>query len=322
MDPFKPFEIFADYLVYNLLNLQTSSKLAESIHFFIYDTLKIYALILAISFSVGLLSSYITPERIRKSLSGHKSGIGNVIAALIGIVTPFCSCSAVPFFLGFAQAGVPLGVTFSYLISAPMTNEVAFVLLWGFFGFKPALLYIVCGVIIAIVSGIIIGALKLEKHVKMFEPEPENCSCKCSNTKTDFKSRIIKAKNEAFSVLKKTYLYILIGVGIGAGIHNYIPTELLLKYAGSGNLLAVPIAVILGIPIYAGCAGALPIAAALIKAGMPMGTVLAFTMAVTALSLPEILILKKVMETRLLIIFVSVVTAAIIFTGYLFNFIL
>lgn len=326
-DLFKPIELFSNFVVYNLFKVKEHSHLGDSLQFFIYDTIKIFILILIISFAVGFIKSFFTPENTKKHLTGLPLGVGNILAALLGIVTPFCSCSACPLFIGFVEAGIPLGVTFSYLISAPMINEVALILLWGLFGIKVALLYIFSGLIVAIFGGIIIGQLKLERFVEPFVYQIKNASkggCCCSSNQNSVtnKERLNEAKASALEIFKKVYPYIIIGVGIGALIHGFVPTGLLVKYAGAQNPFAVPLAVIIGVPLYANVAGVLPITEVLVKQGLPIGTVLAFTMAVTALSFPEMIILRKVLKPQLLGIFVGILTIAIICTGYLFNYLL
>lgn len=325
IDLFKPIELFANYVVYNVFKIKQHSHLGDSLQFFIYDVIKIFILILIISFAVGFIKSFFTPENTKKHLTGLPLGVGNILAACLGIVTPFCSCSACPLFIGFVEAGIPLGVTFSYLISAPMINEVALILLWGLFGIKVALLYIFSGLLVAIFGGIIIGELKLEKFVEPFVYQIKGAStCNCDsnqNTMTN-KERLKEAKESALEIFKKVYLYIIIGVGIGALIHGFVPTGLLVKYAGVQNPFAVPFAVMIGVPLYANVAGVLPITEVLVKQGLPIGTVLAFTMAVTALSFPEMIILRKVLKPQLLGIFVGILTIAIICTGYLFNYLL
>lgn len=326
-DPFKPIELLARYVVYNIFKIKEHSHLGDSLQFFIYDVIKIFILILIISFVVGFIKSFFTPENTKKHLTGLPLGVGNILAALLGIVTPFCSCSACPLFIGFVEAGIPLGVTFSYLISAPMINEVALILLWGLFGIKVALLYIISGLFVAILGGLIIGELKLEKFVEPFVYQIQNAStgnC-CSLSEGDsatIKERLKEAKESAWGIFKRVYPYIIIGVGLGALIHGFVPTGFLVKYAGAQNPFAVPLAVLIGVPLYANVAGVLPITEVLVKQGLPIGTVLAFTMAVTALSFPEMIILRKVLRPQLLGIFVGILTIAIICTGYLFNFIL
>ena len=324
VDIFKPVDILVKYIVFDVFKLSETSKLAESLHFFIYDIIKISILILFISFIAGVIKTYFTPEKTKEFLSGKHAGLGNVLAALLGVVTPFCSCSAVPLFIGFVEAGIPLGVTFSFLISAPMINEMALILLFGLFGIKIAFIYLISGLIIAIAGGLIITALKLEKYIEpfVFQFKPSSGCGECGEEKNTFLHRLKEGKNHSLGIYKSIWPYVFLGVGIGAWVHNYVPTELLIKYAGADNPLAVPLAVAFGVPLYAGCAGALPIAYVLVKSGMPMGTVLAFTMAVTAISFPELIILRKVLKPQMLAIFVLIMTLGIIFTGYLFNFIL
>lgn len=322
LDIFKPIEWMANYIVFNLLNISLSSKIGISLQFFIYDTIKIFILILAISFVVGFIKSFFTPENTRKYLTGKHTGIGNILAAMLGIVTPFCSCSACPLFIGFIEAGIPLGITFSYLIAAPMINEVAVILLWGLFGIKVTAIYIFSGLTVAIIGGIVIGILKLERFVEPFVFETKVKGCCIEGEKITFKGRIQEARESSWSIFVKVWPYIVIGVGIGAFIHGYTPTALLVTYAGADNPWAVPLAVLIGVPLYANVAGVLPITEALVGKGLPIGTVLAFTMAVTALSLPEMIILRRVLKPQLLAIFIAIMTVAIIFTGYLFNFIL
>lgn len=322
MDVFKPIELFSNLIVYNVLKIKQHSHLGDSLQFFIYDVIKIFILLLIISFFVGFIKSFFTPEKTKKHLTGLPLGVGNILAALLGVVTPFCSCSACPLFIGFVEAGIPLGVTFSYLISAPMINEVALVLLWGLFGAKVALLYIFSGLFVAVFGGLIIGALNLEKFVEPFVYETKMAACHTQGKELTFECRLGDAKESALDIFKKVYPYIIIGVGIGAFIHGFVPTGFLVKYAGAQNPFAVPLAVLIGVPLYANVAGVLPITEVLVKQGLPIGTVLAFTMAVTALSLPEMIILKKVLKPQLLGIFISILTVAIICTGYLFNFLL
>lgn len=322
IDLFKPVELLSNVVVYNILKIKQHSHLGDSLQFFIYDTIKIFILLLLISFAVGFIKSFFTPEKTKKHLIGLPLGVGNILAACLGIVTPFCSCSACPLFIGFVEAGIPLGVTFSYLISAPMINEVALVLLWGLFGIKVALIYILSGLFVAVAGGLIIGTLNLEKFVESFVYETKIASCHTESNTLTLQCRLDDAKVSAFDIFKKVYPYIIIGVGIGAFIHGFVPTGLLVKYAGAQNPFAVPLAVLIGVPLYANVAGVLPITEVLVKQGLPVGTVLAFTMAVTALSLPEMIILRKVLRPQLLAIFVGILTVAIICTGYLFNFVL
>ncbi len=325
-DPFYPFDWLATQIVTKLLGLEISSHLGSSLHFFLYDVPKVLTLLIVISFVVGTFQSFLEPERVRSLLEGKRTFAGNVLAAMVGIVTPFCSCSAVPLFIGFLEAGVPLGVTFSYLMAAPMVNEVAVILLWGLFGLKVTLIYIGFGVGLAIASGYIIGLLKLERWVEPFvwelQRSRQGIVLEDENDiepALTWKQRFAQGRYQSSEIVRSVWLYVVLGIAIGAGIHGYVPTDFIIKYAGANNPLAVPIAVILGVPLYANIAGVMPITEALVNKGMPMGTVLAFTMAVTALSLPEMVILKKVLRPQLLAVFVGLMTVGIISIGYIFN---
>lgn len=318
MDIFSPIQWLADWLIYSVFNITKGTPLGNSINFFVYDSLKILILLAVIIFVVSIIRSFFPPEKTKRFLSKAKFPIfNNFLAALIGIVTPFCSCSAVPLFIGLVEAGVPLGVTFSFLISAPMVNEVALVLLWGLFGWKIALIYILSGVLIATIAGWVLGKLKLEKWVEEFVYKIK--SSEAAEKKLNAKDRIDYAKRYTIDIVKSVWIYILIGVGLGALMHGYTPNDLLVQYAGPSNLFAVPLAVLIGIPLYSNAAGTIPIVSVLIDKGMAMGTALAFMMAVTALSLPEFIILRKVLKPKLIIIYASIVGLGIMFTGYLFN---
>lgn len=307
-------------IVHTLLGLQPETHLSDALNFFIYDTIKIFILLSVIIFLVAIIRSYFPPERTRRILSRKKQYVGNGLAGLLGIVTPFCSCSAVPLFIGFVESGVPLGVTFSFLISSPMINEVALVLLLGLFGWKIALLYIGTGLLVSIIAGIAIGKLRMEKYVQdyVYQLKAGNAEIAPQN----FKEKIGYARDYTKDLLNRIWPFVLVGVGVGGFIHGYVPSDFLLKYAGPGNLFAVPVAVLIGVPLYGNAAGTIPIVQALMGKGMPIGTVLAFMMAVTALSFPEAVILKNVLKMRLLFIFFGIVAAAIIGVGYLFNLIL
>lgn len=318
---FYPIQLLADWLTTSILSIEISSRLGEVISYFIYDTVKILILLAIIIFIVSIIRSYLPPEKIRAILSRKNKYIGNVLASLLGIITPFCSCSAIPLFLGFVQAGVPLGTTFSFLIASPMINEVALVLLLGLFGWKIALIYIISGLIIAILSGIVIGHLKVESLVEPFVYQ-NSVNGNIDLPSMSHKERISYALDYTLDILKKVWPYILIGIGLGAWIHGYLPADFLAQYAGSDKWYAVPLAVIIGIPLYSNAAGVIPLVSALTEKGVSMGTTLAFMMSVTALSLPEFMILKKVMKVKLIFIFAGIVALGIIFTGYLFNWIL
>jgi len=311
----------SQYITYGLLKLDYGSHLADAVDFFIYETIKIFLLLSVVIFAVSIIRSFFPPEKTKRILSHKKEFIGNILAALLGIVTPFCSCSAVPLFIGFVEAGIPLGVTFSFLISSPMVNEIAVVLLFGLFGWKVTAIYIGAGLLVAILGGLIIGKLKLEKWV-------EECVYTFHNgqeyemTKQSFRERLQFAKDSTTDILKRIWLYILVAIGIGGFIHGYVPENFLVHYAGKGNPFAVPLAVLIGVPLYSNAAGIITIVYALMEKGLSMGTVLAFMMAVTSLSLPEMIILRKVLKIPLLGVFVGTMTVTIIAVGYLFNAIL
>jgi hypothetical protein len=321
MSIFYPIQLLSDWLTYSVFVITPQTLLADAVNFFIFDSIKIFILMAVIIFCVSIIRSYLPPEKIRAILSHKNKYKGNVIASLLGIITPFCSCSAIPLFLGFIQAGVPLGTTFSFLVASPMINEVALVLLLGMFGWKIALMYIVSGLIISIFSGIIIGKMKVESLVESFVYQNTINGNIDLPTMTK-KERFIYARDYTLDILKKVWVYILIGIGIGAWIHGYVPADFLAQYAGSGKWYAVPLAVLIGIPLYSNTAGVIPLVSALTEKGVSMGTTLAFMMSVTALSLPEFMILKKVMKIKLIFIFAGIVGMGIILTGYLFNFVL
>jgi len=312
---------FVDLIVFGFLGLEPSSKAGDVLNFFVYDTIKIFLLLTVIIFIISIIRSYFPPERTKKILSHKRSFAGNILAALLGVVTPFCSCSAVPLFIGFVEAGVPLGVTFSFLIASPMVNEIAVVLLYGLFGWKITVIYMGTGLLVAIFGGMIIGKLGLEKWVEEYVYAVKT-GATGGVLKKAFSERLQYAKWNTQDILKRVWLFILIAIGIGGFIHGYVPQEFLGKIAGPGNPFAVPAAVILGVPLYANAAGVIPIVYALMEKGLSMGTVLAFMMAVTALSLPEMIILRKVLKPQMLGVFVSIMTVTIIGVGYIFNAIL
>ncbi len=305
-------------LVYEWLKMPQGEKLSDALNFFIYDTVKILFLLITIIFAVTLLRSYFSTEKVRVYLSKKHQFTGNVLAALFGIITPFCSCSAIPLFLGFLQARIPLGVTFSYLISAPLNNEIAIAMLLTMFGWKVAALYIGFGLLVAIIGGIIIGRLGLEKEI-LIEVKPIEGKLSVDEEKIAFKTRLKDAYDYTLDILQKIWLYVLIGVGAGAFIHGYVPTEFITSIAGGDNPFAVPLATLIGIPMYSNAAGVMPLIEVLTSKGMLMGTALSFMMAITALSLPEAMILKRIMSLKLIAIFFGTVTLGIIGVGYLFN---
>lgn len=319
---FYPLELLANWLVYSVFGLAINTHLADSLIFFIADVLKIFILLFVIIFIVSFIRTYLPPEKVRIFLAKKHKLTAHILASLIGIITPFCSCSAIPLFLGFVEAGVPLGVTFSFLISSPMINEVALVLLFGMFGWKIALLYVLSGLLIAIISGLIIGGMKVENLVADFVWQNKSANKINSITKISRNERSRYSLNYALDIVKKVWPYIIIGVGLGAWIHGYVPADFLANYAGADKWFAVPLAVLIGIPLYSNAAGIIPLLGALTEKGVAMGTVLAFMMSVTALSLPEFFILKKVMKTKLIVIFASIVGSGIMLIGFLFNLIL
>jgi len=321
MDIFYPAKLVADWLTLSVFHMRAKTIPAEAVNFFIFDTLKIFILLAVIIFTVSIIRSFLPPEKVRGILSHEKKYLGNLLAALLGIITPFCSCSAVPLFLGFVEAGVPLGVTFSFLVASPMINEVALVLLLGMFGWKIALLYIVSGLIIAFLAGVVIGKLKVEDLVESFVFNNKIINSE-NNIKLKWEDRLVYAKKYTSDIIGKVWIYILIGIGLGAWIHGYVPADFLTKYANATKWYAVPLAALVGIPLYSNAAGVIPLVGVLTEKGIAMGTTLAFMMAVTGLSLPEFMILKKVMKTKLILIFAGTVAIGIVFTGYLFNLIL
>ncbi|MDO9208296.1 MAG: permease [Sulfuricurvum sp.] len=308
-------------LVYEWLEMPQGEKLTDALNFFIYDTVKILFLLTTIIFAVTLLRSYFSTEKVREYLSRRNEYTGNVLAALFGIITPFCSCSAIPLFLGFLQARIPLGVTFSYLISAPLNNEIAIAMLLTMFGWKVAALYIGFGLLVAIIGGIIIGKMGLEKEI-LIVVKPIEGEIKAENYRIAFNTRLKEALNYTLDILRKIWLYVLIGVAAGAFIHGYVPTEFITSVAGADNIFAVPIATLLGVPMYSNAAGVMPLIEVLTSKGMLLGTALSFMMAITALSLPEAMILKRIMSLKLIGIFFGTVTLGIMGVGYLFNAIL
>lgn len=309
-----------DWFVYKIIGLSPESKLGSALNFFIYDTAKIFLLLVVIVFAIAFLRSFFPPEKTKKALEKLPEFVGNVLASLVGIVTPFCSCSAVPLFIGFIEAGVPLGVTFSFLVSSPMVNEVALVMLWGLFGWQVALIYVGSGLLIAMVSGFIIGRLRLERWVEEYVYKIK--SKKIEAAKLTLKDRFEYAGGYVGQILGKVWPYVLIGIAIGGFMHGYAPEDFLVKYAGPSVWYAVPLAVIIGVPLYSNAAGVIPIVKVFMEKGMAMGTSLAFMMAVTALSLPEAIILRKVLKPKLLATYFGIVAIGIILTGYLFNLVI
>lgn len=313
---------FSYFFSYGLLGLEKGSHLGEAIQFFVYDTPKVMMLLTLIVFVVGMIRSFFTQERTRKFLAGKRETGGNVMAALLGIVTPFCSCSAVPLFLGFVQAGVPLGVTFSFLIAAPMVNEIALVLLYGMLGWKVASIYLATGLAIAIVAGWIIGRLKLEHWIEDWVQELRAGEAVVIAERLTWADRIDRGKEAVRDTVGKVWLYVVAGIGVGALIHGYVPEDFMAAIMGKDAWWSVPAAVVVGIPMYSNAAGIVPVVEALLGKGAALGTVLAFMMSVIALSLPEMVILRKVLKPKLIAVFIGVVGSGILFTGFLFNLII
>ncbi len=302
------------------LPVDRNSHLGGALQFFFYDTPKVLMLLTGIVFLMGMINSHFTPERTRAMLAGRSEGMANVMAASLGVFTPFCSCSAVPLFIGFVQAGVPLGVTFSFLISAPMVNEVALTLLLGLFGWKIALLYLGLGLFIAVVAGWVIGRLKMEAYLEDWVREMPKIQATASDTSMPLYERINAGFSSVREIVGRVWPYILAGIAIGAGIHGYVPEDFMASFMGKEAWWSVPLAVLIGIPMYTNAAGIIPIVQALLVKGAALGTVLAFMMSVIALSLPEMVILRKVLKPCLIATFTGVVGVGILIVGYLFNF--
>lgn len=302
----------------NYFNIDISTRFGGSLQFFIYDVIKIVILLSVLIFMISYIQSYFPPERTKKILSNFKGISANILSALLGTVTPFCSCSSIPLFIGFTNAGLPVGVTFSFLISSPLVDLGSFILLTGVFGGKIAGIYVLVGLILAVIGGTILDKLGMEKYIETFVkniPKVSDADIIIPN----FKERVIYSIEQVKWTLKKVFYYIIVGVGIGAIIHNWLPTHIIETILGSKNPFAVILVVFLGVPMYADIFGTIPVAEALLQKGIGVGTILAFMMAVTALSLPSIIMLKKVVKTKLLVIFVTIVTIGIIFIGYMFN---
>jgi hypothetical protein len=308
----------ADWLTYRLMQLSPGTHLADAANFFLYDTAKIFLLLVTVIYAVTLIRQSFSPQRVRRALGGRREGIGNVMAAGLGVVTPFCSCSACPLFIGFVESGIPLGVTFSFLVSSPLVNEVALVMLLGMFGAKVAGLYVSAGLITAVIAGLVIGRLKMEDQVQRFGITPQDIE----EEGVAFRQRSREAWDHTKALLRRVGPWVVAGIAVGAAIHGYVPVELVARWAGKQNPWAVPVAVLIALPLYSNAAGMVPIAQALYAKGMAMGTVLAFFMAVVGLSLPEFIILKQVIRPKLLAIFAGILTVSFVLFGYLFNAIL
>ncbi len=314
-------EPLANLVTYSVFGLERNVGISNAVQFFIFEVPKVLMLLVLIVFLIGIVRTYFSPERTRKILGGKSLFAGNIFASGLGIVTPFCSCSAIPLFIGFVQAGVPLGVTFSFLIAAPMINEIAIVLLFGLFGWKTAAIYIFTGLLIAIVSGIVIGLLKLDNFVEDWVYKLQQQSVESPEIKLRFKERIDYGIQAVKEIVGKVWIYIILGIAVGAGIHGFVPENFMAGLMGKSAWWSVPVSVLIGVPMYSNAAGIIPIVQALLEKGASLGTVLAFMMSVIGLSLPETIILRKVLKLPLIISFVSIVAIGIVIVGFVFNII-
>ncbi len=310
---------FWEWLLFDVAGLSPDTRIGEAVRFFAFDTTKILLLLTGIIFAITVLRSFLSVERTRALLGGRRQGLANVAAAGLGVATPFCSCSAVPAFIGFVAAGVPIGVTLSFLIASPLVNEVALVLLYGMFGWKIALLYAGAGLAIATGAGLVLGRLHAERWIEPFVFETEAGAADGAERRPTWRERVDRGREEVGAIVRRILPYLLAGIGIGAVIHGWVPESLFERYAGPDDLLAVPFAVLLGIPLYSNAAGVLPLVEALYAKGLGMGTLLAFMMAVVALSLPETILLRRILKPRLIATFIGVVAVGILIVGYLFN---
>jgi uncharacterized protein len=306
------------WIAFDVLGLDPATQLGQAVAFFLFDVPKVLLLLTGIVTLVSFMRSFVSPETVRSALAGRNAAVGTVAAAGFGIVTPFCSCSAVPLFIGFLEAGVPLGVTFAFLVASPMVNEVAIVLLWGLVGPQLTVAYVVAGLVVAVFAGLLIGRLGLERYVEDYVWKVRAGSIAITDKPT-IEDRIRDAWRSTRDIVGRVWPYVMVGIGIGALIHGFVPTGLVVQIGGPGNPLAVPALVALGVPLYSNAAGTIPIIEALLGKGLPVGSTLAFMMAITALSLPEMVILRKVMKPRLLATFVGIVVSGIVIVGYLFN---
>jgi len=311
---------FANWLVYTVFNFDPASKIGSSLNFFVYDTAKIYLLVIFIIAMIAFIRTFLPPNKLKEMFIKPSFGLGNVAASIFGAITPFCSCSSIPIFIGFLKAQMPLGLAFSFLITSPLVNEVVFVLMGGTFGWKIAILYALAGIVLGAAAGLIIGRLKLAKEIILGLNEKAGEDLPLEYLPKSFSGKIQYSLSESFTAFKKLWLVIAIGVAVGAAIHGYVPADFFRQYLGVNSILAVPIATLIGIPIYAGCSTLVPIVFALTAQGIPLGTALAFMMAIAGLSLPEAIMLRKVMTMKLLAIFFGTVALGIIIIGYLFNF--
>ncbi len=320
---FSNLQAVVDFVTYRLLGLNAEQHLGSALNFFLYDVPKILLLLSVMIFLITLVRTFITPEQTRRWLGGKREGVGNVLAAGIGVITPFCSCSAVPLFIGFVESGLPLGVTFSYLVAAPMVNEIALVMLFGMFGWQVAGLYLLSGLVIAVLAGIFIGRLGMERYVEDFVYQVRvGSKGQMVEDRLTWHERFVQAAESTREIVGKVWLFVVVGIAIGALIHGFVPDDFLAETLGKNSFWTVPAAVILGVPLYSNAAGIIPVVSVLMDKGVALGTVLAFMMSVVALSLPEMIILRRVMKPRLMAVFILVVACGIVLTGYLFNAVL
>jgi uncharacterized protein len=313
---------FSAWVAHDLLQLSPATRFGDAVEFFVFEFPKVLLLLTLVVFGVGVLRSFFTPDRTRAILAGKRESAGNVLAAGLGVVTPFCSCSAVPLFIGFLTAGIPLGVTFSFLIAAPLVNEVALALLFGLFGWRVAGLYLGTGLAIAILAGWIIGRMHLEKQVEPWVFEAPGAKSPAPDARLSWEERLALGLEAVRDIVGKVWIYVLLGIAVGAGIHGYVPENFMASIMGKGVWWSVPLAVVIGVPMYSNAAGIVPVVHALLGKGAALGTVLAFMMAVIALSLPEMIILRRVLRPRLIGLFIGVVATGIIAVGYLFNWLM
>jgi uncharacterized membrane protein YraQ (UPF0718 family) len=310
---------FSNWVAYDLFRIPHGTHLGDAVSFFFLDIPKVFMLLVLVVFGVGILRSFFTPERTRGILAGKREYLGNVMAAGLGVVTPFCSCSAVPLFIGFVEAGIPIGVTFAFLISAPMVNEIALVLLFGLFGWRIALIYMSMGLLIAILTGIIIGRLKMENQVEDWVYEIRMGQTPAHLEQLSWLDRIDYGLNQVRDIVGRVWIYIILGIGAGAAIHGYVPENFLAAIMGKQAWWSVPVAVLLGAPLYSNAAGIIPVVEALLGKGAALGTVLAFMMSIIGISFPEVVILRKVLKPKLIAVFIGVVTVGITIVGFIFN---
>jgi uncharacterized membrane protein YraQ (UPF0718 family) len=312
-------QVIVDWLTYSVLKFNPGSHVGAAINFFIYDSVKIMLLLFVMISAIGFLRSFVSQQKVKVWIT-QKKGWGNFFASLFGAVTPFCSCSSIPLFISFLDVGVPLGATFSFLITSPLINEYLVVLMIGFFGWKITLAYIISGMAIGTIVGMVLGRMKLEPYIEKDIATAPDREAQCRIGPMKMKQRIVFGLNEARCIIKKLWIWVLVGVGMGAAIHNYVPQEAVHAIVSKTGYFSVPLAVLIGVPMYGSCAAIVPIAVVLFQKGFPLGTALAFMMAVAALSLPEAIMLRRVMKLKLIAIFFGITTLGIIFTGYVFNF--